>query len=63
VIGRLDEHLADLDSDVLSATRSDLVSYRSHRTQRQIKPVGASVWGGNRSSWTTSTASSSTTRY
>lgn len=45
VIGRLDDHLADLDSDVLSAAESDLISYRSHRTQRQKKPVGASVWG------------------
>ncbi|MET9129649.1 hypothetical protein ACGFZG_21800 [Streptomyces antibioticus] len=45
VIGRLDEHLADLGSDVLSAAESDLISYRSHRTQRQKRPVGASVWG------------------
>ncbi|NED19516.1 hypothetical protein G3I31_15585 [Streptomyces sp. SID9913] len=44
VVGRLDDHLADLDSDVLSATESDLVSYRGHRTQWQKKPVGASVW-------------------
>ncbi|MFF2618786.1 hypothetical protein [Kitasatospora sp. NPDC058046] len=44
VIGRLDDHLADLDSDVLSATETDLVSYRGHRTQRQKKPVGGSVW-------------------
>ncbi|AKL66099.1 hypothetical protein [Streptomyces sp. Mg1] len=44
VIGRLDDHLAGLDSDVLSAAESDLVSYRGHRTQRQRKPVGASVW-------------------
>jgi integrase len=45
VIGRLDDHLADLGSDVLSAAESDLISYRSHRTQRQRRPVGASVWG------------------
>ncbi|MFJ4731465.1 hypothetical protein ACIP6V_03910 [Streptomyces sp. NPDC088770] len=44
VIGRLDDHLAGLDSDVLSAAESDLVSYRGYRTQRQKKPVGASVW-------------------
>ncbi|MDG5807232.1 hypothetical protein P9869_32115 [Streptomyces ossamyceticus] len=44
VIGRLDDHLADLGSDVLSATESDLVSYRGHRTQWQKKPVGGSVW-------------------
>lgn len=45
VIGRLDDHLADLSSDVLSATESDLVSFRGHRTQWQEKPVGGSVWG------------------
>ncbi|MGW5203655.1 hypothetical protein ACWEQ5_03120 [Streptomyces griseoincarnatus] len=44
VIGRLDDHLAGMDSDVLSAAESDLVSYRGHRTERQKKPVGASVW-------------------
>ncbi|MEU5438217.1 hypothetical protein AB0G73_33335 [Streptomyces sp. NPDC020719] len=45
VIGRADDHLAELGSDVLSATESDLVSYRAHRTQWQKKPVGGSVWG------------------
>ncbi|MFE5079669.1 hypothetical protein [Streptomyces mirabilis] len=44
VIGRADDHLAELGSDVLSATESDLVSFRGHRTQWQKKPVGASVW-------------------
>jgi site-specific recombinase XerD len=44
VIGRLEDHLDDLGSDVLSATESDLVSYRGHRTQRQKKPVGEAVW-------------------
>lgn len=44
VVGRVDDHLAELNSDVLSATESDLVSYRSHRTQWQKKPVGGSVW-------------------
>ncbi|WP_327300217.1 hypothetical protein [Streptomyces goshikiensis] len=44
VLGRLDDHLCSLNSDVLSATESDLVSYRGHRTQRQKKPVGGSVW-------------------
>ncbi|MGV9941183.1 hypothetical protein [Streptomyces sp. NPDC003401] len=45
VIGRLGDHLASLGSDVLSASESDLVSYRGHRTRWQEKPVGASVWG------------------
>ncbi|WP_327161943.1 hypothetical protein [Streptomyces zaomyceticus] len=45
VLGRLDNHLADLGSDVLSATETDLISYRSHRTQSQEKPIGASAWG------------------
>ncbi|MEU9534764.1 hypothetical protein AB0D00_20940 [Streptomyces sp. NPDC048213] len=45
VIGRLDDHLVDLDSDVLSAAETDLVSYRSHRTQGQAKPIGAAAWG------------------
>ncbi|GAB2457039.1 hypothetical protein [Streptomyces incanus] len=45
VIARLDDHLVGLDSDVLSASESDLVSYRGHRTRWQEKPVGASVWG------------------
>ncbi|MEU1379492.1 hypothetical protein [Streptomyces albidoflavus] len=44
VISRLDGHLVALGSDVLSATETDLVSFRGHRTQRQKKPVGGSVW-------------------
>ncbi|WP_439948069.1 hypothetical protein [Streptomyces sp. BBFR109] len=44
VIGRVDDHLVSLGSDVLSATESDLVSYRGHRTRWQKKPVGGAVW-------------------
>ncbi|MFE6892062.1 hypothetical protein [Streptomyces sp. NPDC057694] len=44
-VGRLDDHLAGLGSDVLSAAESDLVSYRDQRTRWQKKPIGASAWG------------------
>ncbi|MFC5956816.1 hypothetical protein ACFP51_20760 [Streptomyces pratens] len=44
-VRRLDDHLAELGSDVLSAVESDLVSYRDHRTRWQGKPIGGSAWG------------------
>ncbi|WP_308315542.1 hypothetical protein [Streptomyces sp. ISL-100] len=44
-VRRLDDHLAGLGSDVLSAVESDLVSYRDERTRWQEKPIGASAWG------------------
>lgn len=44
-VGRLDEHLAGLGSDVLSAVESDLVAYRDQRTRWQKKPIGWSTWG------------------
>ncbi|WP_262700012.1 MULTISPECIES: hypothetical protein [Streptomyces] len=44
-VHRLDDHLAGLGSDVLSAVESDLVSYRDHRIQWQKKPIGGSAWG------------------
>lgn len=45
VIGRVDKYLTKLGSDILSAVETDLVSYRSHRTQWQEKPIGGSAWG------------------
>ncbi|WP_329560876.1 hypothetical protein OG711_26675 [Streptomyces uncialis] len=45
VISRLNNYLVKLESDVLSAVETDLVSYRSHRTQWQEKPIGGSAWG------------------
>ncbi|WP_399468780.1 hypothetical protein [Streptomyces venezuelae] len=44
-VGRLDDYLVGLGSDVLSAVESDLVSYRDQRTRWQEKPIGASAWG------------------
>ncbi|MGX6741240.1 hypothetical protein [Streptomyces xantholiticus] len=44
-VGRLDDHLAGLGSDVLSAVESDLVSYRDQRCRWQEKPIGGSAWG------------------
>ncbi|MCX4826239.1 hypothetical protein OG883_42020 [Streptomyces sp. NBC_01142] len=44
-VGRLDDYLAGLGSDVLSAVESDLVSYRDQRTRWQEKPIGGSAWG------------------
>lgn len=44
-VGRLDDHLAGLGGDVLSAVESDLVSYRDQRCRWQEKPIGASAWG------------------
>ncbi|WP_310726641.1 hypothetical protein [Streptomyces sp. N2A] len=41
---RTDNYLAKLESDVLSASESDLVAYRSYRTQRQKKPIGWDAW-------------------
>ncbi|MGK3091815.1 hypothetical protein ACG93S_18470 [Streptomyces sp. WAC01490] len=43
-VRRLDDHLAGLGSDVLSAVESDLVSYRDQRTRWQKKPIGWSAW-------------------
>lgn len=45
IVRRTDGYLATLESTVLSAVESDLVSYRSYRTQWQEKPIGASAWG------------------
>ena len=45
IVARLDSHLAGLGSDVLSATESDLVSYRNWRRMRQEKPIAAVTWG------------------
>ncbi|WP_432008474.1 hypothetical protein [Streptomyces bacillaris] len=45
VVGRLNDHLVGLGSDVLSAVESDLVSYRDQRILRQTKPIGWSAWG------------------
>ncbi|GAQ63428.1 hypothetical protein [Streptomyces scabiei] len=44
VIGRADSHLVGLQSDVLSATESDLVAYRDERTRWQRKPIGWDAW-------------------
>ncbi|MET8211360.1 hypothetical protein ABZT51_36145 [Streptomyces sp. NPDC005373] len=44
VVHRLDGHLLSLGSDVLSASESDLVSYRDHRIRRQRQPIGAAAW-------------------
>lgn len=44
VVLRLSEFLAELGRDVLTATESDLVSYRRSRTQLQAAPVGPAAW-------------------
>ncbi|MDG9712626.1 hypothetical protein [Streptomyces sp. DH10] len=41
---RTDNYLVKLESDVLSASESDLVAYRNYRTQRQKKPIGWNAW-------------------
>ncbi|MFJ2769558.1 hypothetical protein [Streptomyces sp. NPDC087300] len=41
---RTDNYLAKLESDVLSASESDLVAYRNYRIQRQRKPIGWDAW-------------------
>ncbi|MGW4851898.1 hypothetical protein ACWEPZ_11800 [Streptomyces sp. NPDC004288] len=43
-IFRTDNYLAKLESDVLSASESDLVAYRNFRTQLQKKPIGWDAW-------------------
>ncbi|MFE0029966.1 hypothetical protein [[Kitasatospora] papulosa] len=43
-IFRTDNYLAKLESDVLSASESDLVAYRNYRTQLQKKPIGWDAW-------------------
>lgn len=43
-VSRTDNYLAALESDVLSASESDLVAYRNYRTQRQKKPISWDTW-------------------
>ncbi|MEU9412337.1 lasso peptide biosynthesis B2 protein [Streptomyces sp. NPDC048281] len=43
-IGRTDNYLVGLQSDILSATESDLVAYRDERTRWQKKPIGWDAW-------------------
>jgi site-specific recombinase XerD len=45
IIARLDRHQRTRGGDLLSATESDLVSYRRLRTRQQRKPIGPSAWG------------------
>lgn len=44
-VGRLDDYLVKLGSDVLSAVESDLIGYRDQRCRWQERPIGASAWG------------------
>ncbi len=44
-VAALDKYLVGLGSDALSASETDLISYRSWRRRRQRKPLAARTWG------------------
>ncbi|WP_119730097.1 hypothetical protein [Thermomonospora amylolytica] len=44
IASRLEDFLADRGSDVVSATETDLIAYRRHRTEWQDEPIVESTW-------------------
>ncbi|MFJ6898146.1 hypothetical protein [Streptomyces hokutonensis] len=57
-VGRLDDYLVGLGSDVLSAVESDLIAYRDQRCRWQERPIGAQLGARSRSSRMTSARTS-----